>query len=377
MAKKKYQLHLKGYVGSWDFDADYVDYILDKNADKEVSVLIDSLGGQLNTALSISAAFKRHGNVHAHFVGMNASAATIASMGAHRVSMDHSAMYLVHQSSFPFFEYASLNSTGMETLIEQLSKAKTDLEKMDANVATMYARRCKKDPKALLELMKVGGWLTAKEALEWGFVDELTELEDEEAPVMTAAMAADFTAFGIPLPQMPHTKQQDSFFQKMAQALSSVFRSLQQTQLTQQAQATQQAQTANQDEPSRQKQANLNQHSMDKAYKNICKFLSCDSLPSKEGKVSLTEEQMENLECSMQANHDMIAELSLKVKAAEDENKRLTDTIKALEAKVASLQATGTTAVVDDKKTTEHEPDAFESFVNAGQSARELFESLP
>lgn len=116
---------------------------------------------------------------------------------------------------------------------------------------------------------------------------------------------------------------------------------------------------------------------MDKAYKNICKFLSCDSLPSKEGKVSLTEEQMENLECSMQANHDMIAELSLKVKAAEDENKRLTDTIKALEAKVASLPATGTTAVVDDKKTTEHEPDAFESFVNAGQSARALFESLP
>lgn len=308
---------------------------------------------------------------------MNASAATIASMGAHRVSMDHSAMYLVHQSSFPFFEYASLNSTGMETLIEQLSKAKTDLEKMDANVATMYARRCKKDPKALLELMKVGGWLTAKEALEWGFVDELTELEDEEAPVMTAAMAADFTAFGIPLPQMPHTKQQDSFFQKMAQALSSVFRSLQQTQLTQQAQATQQAQTANQDEPSRQKQANLNQHPMDKAYKNICKFLACDSLTTKEGKVSLTEEQMENLECSMQANHDMIAELSLKVKAAEDENKRLTDNIKALEAKVASLPATGTTAVVDDKKTTEHEPDAFEAFVNAGQSARELFESLP
>lgn len=30
MAKNKYQLHLKGYVGSWDFDADYVDYILGK-----------------------------------------------------------------------------------------------------------------------------------------------------------------------------------------------------------------------------------------------------------------------------------------------------------------------------------------------------------
>ena len=78
MAKTTYNLHLKGYVGGWDFDSDYVDYVLNKNTDKEVSVLIDSLGGQFNTALSISSAFRRHGNVHVHFVGMNASAATIA-----------------------------------------------------------------------------------------------------------------------------------------------------------------------------------------------------------------------------------------------------------------------------------------------------------
>lgn len=87
MAKTKYNLHLKGYVGGWDFDSDYVDFVLNKNTDKEVAVLIDSLGGQLNTALSISSAFRRHGNVHVHFVGMNASAATIASMGAKRITM--------------------------------------------------------------------------------------------------------------------------------------------------------------------------------------------------------------------------------------------------------------------------------------------------
>ena len=106
MPTPKYALHLKGYVGGWDFDSDYVDFILSKNSGKEVSVLIDSLGGQLNTALSISSAFRRHGNVHAHFVGMNASAATIASMGAKRITMDASAMYLVHQCSHSFFEWA-------------------------------------------------------------------------------------------------------------------------------------------------------------------------------------------------------------------------------------------------------------------------------
>lgn len=55
MAQTQYQLHLKGYVGGYDFDAD-VDYILAKNTGMEVHVLIDSLGGQSSTALSIFSA---------------------------------------------------------------------------------------------------------------------------------------------------------------------------------------------------------------------------------------------------------------------------------------------------------------------------------
>ena len=41
----KYHLHLKEYVGGYDFDSDYVDYILAKYPDSEVNVLIDSHGG--------------------------------------------------------------------------------------------------------------------------------------------------------------------------------------------------------------------------------------------------------------------------------------------------------------------------------------------
>ena len=70
MATTQYNLHLKGFVGGADFDRNYVDYILAKNAGKEVNVLIDSLGGNLATALSIAAAFKNHGKVSVHFVGM-------------------------------------------------------------------------------------------------------------------------------------------------------------------------------------------------------------------------------------------------------------------------------------------------------------------
>ena len=224
MSKKTYNLHLKGYVGGWDFDADYVDYVLGKNQDGEVYVLIDSLGGSLAKALSIVAAFRNHGNVNVHFVGMNASAATIASLGAKHVSMDSSAMYLVHKCSMEFFQWASANSDKLRSIIKEAEQMKEDLDKMDANVAEMYAAKCKREPSELLALMKKGGWLNAKEALEWGFVDEITDFEDDMAPVITDDMAADMSTAGIPMPE-GFSRVNPSAFNRFIVALTNFFKS--------------------------------------------------------------------------------------------------------------------------------------------------------
>ena len=166
MAKKNYNLRLKGYVGGYEFDDGYVDYILGKHKDSHVSVLIDSTGGSLKTALSIAAAFRNHGDVAVHFVGLNASAATIASLGAKHISIDSAAMYLVHKCSSGLFEVGNFNADELNDLISRIAQTQSDLNKFDANVADMYARKCKKTDQELLDLMKVGGWLTAKEALD-------------------------------------------------------------------------------------------------------------------------------------------------------------------------------------------------------------------
>lgn len=226
MSKQNYNLHLKGYVGGWDFDADYVDYILGKYADKEVHVLIDSLGGSLATALSIVAAFRNHGNVHVHYVGMNASAATIASLGAKHVSIDSSAMYLVHKCSMEFFQWASANSDKLQSIIEQAEQMKSDLEKMDANVAQMYASKCKRKPEDLLALMKKGGWLTAQEAFDWGFVDEVTSYEEDAAPVIDDKVAADMGAAGIPVPSsVTLSETPNSLMTRFIESLTNFFKS--------------------------------------------------------------------------------------------------------------------------------------------------------
>ena len=226
MPKTAYNISLKGYVGGADFDRTTVDRELAKNDGKQVNVLIDSLGGSLATGLSISAAFKNHGNVNVHFVGLNASAATIASLGAAHISIDAGAMYLVHKCSMAFFEWGSLNADQFAQLIADCEKVKADLDKLDQNVARLYAARCKRKPEDLLALMKVGGWLSAKDALDWGFVDEITDLADEPAPKLTDALASAMASEGMPIPNIPIAdSDRDGVFAKFITALTSLFNS--------------------------------------------------------------------------------------------------------------------------------------------------------
>lgn len=356
-----YQLHLKGFVGGYDFDADYVDYVLSKHKDTEVNVLIDSLGGQSSTALSIFSAFKLHGNVNVHFVGMNASAATIASLGAKHITMDSSAMYLVHKCSIGFFEWGQLNSDGLQALIANIEHQKADLDKLDANIAQMYATRCKKEPEALLALMKEGGWLTAKEALEWGFVDELTDYADESAPVLTDTMACAMSAAGIPIPNMPTmhlTAQEQSAFTKFLGALGQLF-------------SNQKIQSTN----------NSTQTPMKKIFKSICAILTCEHLMSNEGKITLSDAQMENIESAISADKQSISDLNAQITALKSEKQSLTDANTQLQAEVATLkQKPGDTTahVVNDKHTDQPaEKSEAEQYFESRANAQSLFDSLP
>ena len=356
-----YQLHLKGFVGGYDFDADYVDFVLGKNKDNEVNVLIDSLGGQSSTALSIFSAFKLHGNVNVHFVGMNASAATIASLGAKHISMDASAMYLVHKCSIGFCEWGQLNSDGLQALINNIEHQKADLDKLDANIAQMYAKRCKKEPEALLNLMKEGGWLTAREALDWGLVDELTDYEDESAPVLTDTMACAMSVAGIPIPNMPTmhlTAQEQSAFAKFLSTLGQMFTS-QKTPITN----------------------NPTQTPMKKIFTSICAILTCEHLDSENGKITLADAQLESLESAISADKQTISDLNNQISTLKSEKETLSTQNTQLTTQLAELkQKPGDTTaqVVNDKHTDQPaEKSDAEQYFESRAAASELFNMLP
>lgn len=337
MSKTAYHISLKGYVGGYDFDRSTVDRELAKNEGKQVNVLIDSLGGSLATGLSISAAFKNHGNVNVHFVGLNASAATIASLGAAHISIDAGAMYLVHQCSMAFFEWGSLNSAQFATLIADCEKSKADLDKLDLNCAQLYAARCKRKIEDLLALMKVGGWLTAKDALDWGFVDEITDLADEPAPKLNDALASAMANASMPIPNIPLVESdKESAFAKFIAALTSFFK------------------------PS----TNPITTAMIKTYTFLSAILADKPLTVKDGAATVTVAQLDAIE-------DALAE---KDRLCNEQKQTIAD----LQAKLDKQPAEPTKQVVEDNKPGgEPKPkNDVEQFVDTYNSARALYNEV-
>lgn len=344
---KKYTLKLKGFVGGWNFDADFVDYVLEKNAGKPVTVLIDSLGGGVGAALSISAAFRNHGDVSVHYQGMNASAATIASMGAKHVSIDANAMYLVHKCSSVIFKWAQLNADQLAEYIKECERMKRDQEKIDLNIASAYAARCKRDKKELLDLMKEGAWLSAQEALKWGFVDEITNDPDASKPTVTDEVVSYMMSAGIPMPPGVE-KEKQNFLSRMAQAFKEALS----------------PNTAIQ-----------NITKMKKVYKCVCALLKVEGLESENGLVTITEQQMQTIEDAQAEAQE--AKAKAESKLAEQKNK-----VAELETKVTDLQTELTDAkkpaeeskqVVEEGKQNASETD---SYVDALNSAKELLKQV-
>lgn len=347
MSKTAYNISLKGYVGGSDFDRKTVDATLAANEGKAVNVLIDSLGGSLATGLSISAAFKNHGNVNVHFVGLNASAATIASLGAAHISIDAGAMYLVHQCSMAFFEWGSLNSAQFETLIADCEKIKADLDKLDLNCAQLYAARCKRKTEDLLALMKVGGWLTAKEALDWGFVDEITDLADEPAPKLTDALASAMANAGMPIPNIPIAESdKESAFAKFIAALTSLFS----------AKAERQADN--------KPFTNPITTAMIKTYTFLSAILADKPLTVKDGAATVTVAQLDAIE-------DALAE---KDRLCNEQKQTIAD----LQAKLDKQPAEPTKQVVEDRKPggDPAPKNDVEQFVDTYNSARALYNEV-
>ncbi|MDE5774001.1 MAG: ATP-dependent Clp protease proteolytic subunit [Muribaculaceae bacterium] len=211
-------LNLTGWVGNDAFSADYIDYMLDKKyKGAPVKVIISSFGGYTNDSLRICSAFRRHGDVTVLYTGMNASAATIAGMGARHIMMESSAFWMVHNASSLIDIWSRMNAEELEHHIEEIRSEIDTLRTLDEGVAALYAARCSKTPAELSALMSEERWMTAAEALEWGFVDEIVDTTGKKLP-QSVVMAVSEAG----LPDIPGYRS-SSLTERIRSAIADIF----------------------------------------------------------------------------------------------------------------------------------------------------------
>lgn len=132
--------------------------------ESDVVIEVNSSGGVVNTGSQIYTALRSYkGNVTAEVVGMAGSSASFAIMGADKVVMSPTAQIMIHKASF---REISGNS-------DDLEKASDALKSIDKSIINAYVEKTGLDEEKLMEMMAKETYMSAHEAVELGFADEV------------------------------------------------------------------------------------------------------------------------------------------------------------------------------------------------------------
>ena len=217
-------IEINGAIDSYGWQRSNVKYQLQNLKNKEVTVRISSMGGDVNEAMKISQLLADHGNVTVQFLGMVASAATWMAYGASKVQMAEDALWLCHKTSVLLDIYKSLNADELDAKIEELNKAKKTNEALDLIIAKKYADHSGANISDMLDLMKDAAWLTAKDVKEKGLVDEIIKASGsiKNCEQMIIQNCADLD---LPVPHFaePQQEQKDSLIDTIVNKCKELF----------------------------------------------------------------------------------------------------------------------------------------------------------
>lgn len=179
-ADKTVELSIYDEIGMWGVSAkDFIDELA-QHKGKAVELHINSPGGSIVEGNAIYNALKRHdGGVTSQIDGLAASMATVVALAGNPVKMAENALFMIHNPAGGAIGGSS-----------DLRKAADVMDKMRISLVSTYSAKTGMDEEAIGEMMDNETWMTAEEAKDKGFIDEVTDRVD-------AAAIADFDLAGF------------------------------------------------------------------------------------------------------------------------------------------------------------------------------------
>ena len=240
--------------------------------------------------------FIEHGNVTAELSAFVASSATLISLGAKTVRMNENSFYLIHKAMNWVDEWGTMNEDQIDELIAKLEVQKQQLAKVTLQLAKMYVKKTGKTLDEITGLMKQQTWLTAEEALVWGFVDEVFVPEVAVNYLDNLQMVAMITGNGLPEPpRKTHQTQpqasidEESIFNRIWNRITN-------------------KQTEEQKEGITQLKKPQNITEMKTQFLNVNNVLKVEKLESSEEGVFLNEQQLASIENRLSQDQQIVSE---------------------------------------------------------------------
>lgn len=153
--------------------------LIDSAEDGEsLQVDIASPGGDVFAASEIYSTLKDYeGDVTVRILGLAASAASVIAMAGDKVVISPTAQIMVHK--------ASTNGGGNA---DDLAHEATVLDGIDKSIANAYVQKTGMKHEDLINLMKNETWLTAQDAVNKGFADEIMFVDDKKPVAVNSSV---------------------------------------------------------------------------------------------------------------------------------------------------------------------------------------------
>ena len=190
-----------------------------------INLTISSGGGSVTEGMGIADLVANYPEeTTATGIGLVASIATVVLLAADNVKMTENAFMMIHRP----WSYTMGNADELEATAELLDKMEAKL--LDIYTASVIKR--KGDQKNLKEIitnmMAAETWLTAQEALEFGFIDEIVKVGEKNIDMLPLQNSLN-KFLNVPAALLNNTKKEDEMGSSILEKIKSLLNSIDET----------------------------------------------------------------------------------------------------------------------------------------------------